>query len=601
MCRSAAEVGRQPAATRYRIGGAMLLLFLLAPLSLPAPATALPPPNTGSGFELSRGTQRALFRLQESWLQWVSAIYRDNEKKSQEALAMIEANSRQVGMTRLVDFSLGAVAMALESARDGNFPRAGWALAAAEKLDPGRPETAFARASIERRRGALFASIGSAASGFRRLLAARERNVLLADLAFWWIAVLLVAGALFVLLQVAAKGSAVVADLGRWLSRKLSPATVWLASTVILLWPLMLPGGPLWLLLYWSALLWGYANRSERVVIAAIWLVTATGPWLATQALERIAIELSPPMRAVSHFAEGRLYGGLFADLDVLRTAIGERPAGRELLGDVHRTLGQWEESRQLYRQVLEVEPRNAEVLINLGAYAFRKSDFAAANEYFQRAAASASSSPRVAAALYNLSLSYSETYQFEESRSALAQARQTDSTRVDHWVKVPNVDRALTFDGGIGRIEEVERELDAARGANPFVAGTSRFGGFGWNVLALGVVAAFAAGLTLYRGGRGYSEPVSWLPWRTGLISKWLRVFFPALSQAELGEGARAMGSLLGLTMIVLAPRLFTLGIDVPILGGLGSRVPWFLALAGLAAYIAVCLRGELLAGKRV
>jgi tetratricopeptide (TPR) repeat protein len=568
---------------------ALLLLFLVLAPSTPAAAQ-----DPSSGFELTRGTQRALFRLQEAWLQWVGAIFRDNEKKSQEALAAIDANARQVGMTRLVDLSLGAVAMALDASRDGNFQRAAWALDAAEKLDPGRPETAFARATIDRQRGAWFAALGASASGLRRLMSARERFVAFADLGFWWITVLLVAGALYVLVQVATKGSAVVADLRRWLARKLSPATVWLAASVILLWPLTLPGGPLWLLLYWSALLWGYENRSERWVTAAVWMVAVIGPWFAVQALERVAIELSPPMRAVSHFADGRLYGGFFADLEVLRGAIGDRPAGREVLADAHRTLGQWDEARALYRQVVEAEPDNREALLNLGAYAFRKSDFAAANDYFQRASAAGGDARQVAAAYYNLSLSYSETYQFEESRNALSQARQLDSADVDRWVKSPNLDRVLSFNGGLDRIDEIERELDAARGGGTR-GGGSKLGGIVWNAVGVGAIAALALALTATRRRESYSEPASWLPWRTGVVSRWIRIFFPALSQAELGEGGKTIGSLLGITMIALLPRLFTLGIDVPILGGVASRAPTVLAFVALAIYVTLCARSEL------
>jgi hypothetical protein len=46
---------------------------------------------------------------------------------------------------------------------------------------------------------------------------------------------------------------------------------------------------------------------------------------------------------------------------------------------------------------------------------------------------------------------------------------------------------------------------------------------------------------------------------------------------------------------MILLLPRLFALGIDVPILGGLANRMPWALAIFGLAVYVALCMRTEL------
>jgi tetratricopeptide (TPR) repeat protein len=573
----------------------VFVLALLGAAAFPAFAAASSA-SAASGFELTRGSQRALYRLQESWLQWVSALYRDNQAKADQALATIEANARQVGMTRLVDFSLGAVAMAREAAANGNFARAGWALAAAEKLDPGRAETAFGRAAVERRRGALLASLRATVSGFARLVRGPESRILFADLRFWLIAVALVASALFVLVEVATKGSAVVQDLRRWLSKRLSSATIWLVATVLLLWPLVLPGGPLWLLLYWSALLWGYQSRSARWVTVGVWVVISFAPLFAARALERVALELSPPMRAVSHFAEGRLYGGLFADLEVLRGAIGDRPAAQQLLADVHRTLGQWEEARQLYRRVLEAEPENVAALIDLGAYQFRKSDFALANEYFRQAAGHSGSS---AGALYNLSLSFSETYQFDESRQALAQARDVDAARVDQWVKSPHAERVLTFNGGLGRIDEIERELISAWAAAPAGGEKPSRASATPNLVALLIVAGLGVGLVVLRRGSGYSEPSPWLGWRAGPVGRWLRAFLPALSQAELGEGPRALGSLAAVAAILLAPMLFTLGVDVPILSGLPQAVPWTLCVLGAAAYLGLCVRAELREGR--
>ncbi len=76
----------------------------------------------------------------------------------------------------------------------------------------------------------------------------------------------------------AAKGGALYQDLaglfGRWLPR---PAAV-VVIAALLLWPLALPSGLLWLPLFWSLLLWGYASRSERFVLVALWLLLGLTP-----------------------------------------------------------------------------------------------------------------------------------------------------------------------------------------------------------------------------------------------------------------------------------------------------------------------------------
>ncbi len=153
-----------------------------------------------------------------------------------------------------------------------------------------------------------------------------------------------------------------------------------------------------------------------------------------------------------------------------------------ELVADVHRTLGQWDEARMIYRTVLDAEPQNVSVLLNLGAYHFRKADFAVANEYFLRAARAV---PPPAGAFYDLSLSYSETYQFEESRKALAQAKEIDAELVDHWVRTPNVDRVLTFNGGLGRRDEIRRSLLRAWAESPSAGPPTERAVSGWASLA--------------------------------------------------------------------------------------------------------------------
>ncbi|MEO7795305.1 MAG: hypothetical protein ABIV06_11090 [Thermoanaerobaculia bacterium] len=589
MCRSAADRGR-PARAGWS-GRLLVLALTLAGAVSPLAAQSAGAPS--ATFELTRGTQHSLHRLQESWLQWVSSFYQDNSAKADEALRALSANARQVGMTRLVDFSLGAAALGLQSGREGKFERAQWALAAAETLDPRRPEIAFARATLARQRGAYLESLTATGAGFRRLLSSSESTVFVANLVFWLLAVLWIAAALFVLVEVATKGSAVIADLHRWLTRRMPAASATLCVVLALLWPLALPSGPLWLLLYGSALLFGYQSRSERWATVAVWLLAGVAPWIAAAEQQRVALALSPPMRALANLSEGRLYGGLFADLQVLRAAIGSEPAVVELIADVNRTLGQWDEARVIYRKVLEDEPQNVAVLLNLGAYHFRKADFAVANEYFLRAA---SLVPPAAGALYDLSLSYSETYQFEESRKALAQAKEIDPELVDRWIRTPNADRVLTFNGGLARAEEIQRRLLVAWAEAPSSGESVERARAGWvSIAGAGLAAALGVGLFLMRRKAGFGQPTPWLAWRSDPFSRWLRALFPALSQAELGEGGKVGLSVLAFALVAMLPQLFSVGIVVPVAGGLPAAAPWVLFALGLALYIGLCLRSEL------
>src|SRR5436305_8675540 len=90
--------------------------------------------------------RQTLKQLDEQWLQWV---VQKNPQQAGAAVNDLMETARQLGMTRLPDLSAGALAQAVQAARQQDFPRARWALDAAERLDPGRPETAFAEAGVD--------------------------------------------------------------------------------------------------------------------------------------------------------------------------------------------------------------------------------------------------------------------------------------------------------------------------------------------------------------------------------------------------------------------------------------------------------------------
>lgn len=586
MSRSAAERCR---------AAALAAALVLA--GAPAPAAAQGGPAPTAGIELTRSVQQSLKRLQEYWLQWMSAFYQDSPARADEALRQILATARQVGFTRLPDFALGAAARAVESATAGNASRADWALDAAEAFDPGRPETSFARAAVARTEGRWAEAAGAIFEGYQRLLDSSLGGLAAADFVLWGLLVLLVAGALFVAVEMAVKGGALLRDLRAALTGRLPAGAAMLLAALVLLAPVALPGGPVALLLWWSALLWGYQTASGRIVTGVVWALVAAAPLVAAGQQVRIALEQSPPMRALASFGEGRLYGTFFSDLQVLRTVLGSDPAVLELLGDVHRTLGQWEVARAHYRRVLEAEPDNVAVLINFGAYSFRKGNFALANEYFQRAARI---EPPSAAAHYNLSLSYSDSYQFDESTKALDDAKRIDAERVDGWVRTPNPDRVLTFNGSLARADEIRQKLrEAWLGEAPHGASLAELARRWSSVWGAAAAALLAVGLHLVRRRRGYGEPAAALGWDGAPGARWVRALLPPLDQAELGEGYAAFVSLVGLAAVALLPALTSTGVDLPVGATPGRTLLVAASALLLALFVAWRVRGELARGK--
>ena len=571
-----------------------LAVALVAAAVVPAtPAVAAAAPGGVSspqvtGVELTAPVRRGLKQLEEQWLQWVV----QNSKQGSESIVQdLLATAHQLGMMRLPDLSIGALDRAVQAARQGDFNRAHWALDAAERLDPGRCETAFAEAAVDRLEGRWLRSLGDLRRGYLRLFSLPlERYLWLQDVLVWGVSLLLLSGGLFIAIQMAVKGKALWEDLFDLFSRRLPRPVALAVVLAVFLWPLLLPSGLLWLPLFWSVLLWGYSSVSERAVLVALWLVVGVAPILITSQSRRVAVMLSPPVQAMESLRQHRLYGGLFTDLGVLRSLLPESPAVKHLLADVHRSLNQWDLAQSLYRQVLEQEPGNTYAELNLGAYAYLKGDFGSAIQHFQKVIAA---DPKSAAAQFNLSQAYSDSYLFDDSKRALAQARAIDDTQVDSWMRELSSQRVVTNNRGITRIPEIRDELLANFRAHE--APSARLELFRrWlsPVVPL-VLALLAVALQLARRPFGSSSDAD--PLRFHSNNRWRRILLPGAGAAESGEGAGGFFAVLLPVALIMLPLFGRLGYRLPWGYDPGSSVAWIVAILGLTLYLGVRLRMEL------
>lgn len=559
---------------------AVLAAVLLAPA--PSGAQSVSSPQV-TGVEMTPRVRNTLKQIEEQWLQW---IVQNNREQAKGAVDNLLETARQIGMTRLPDLSAGAVARAVQAAREKDFPRAHWSLEAAERFDPGRPETAFAEAGVLRLEGQYPGAVLAWLSALPRIFGhPLERYLLLQDLVIWILTLLLVTGGLFVAVQMLTKGTSLFQDMVDFLGRSLPRPAAFILAALALLWPLALPYGSLWLLLYWSLLLWGYGSTSERVVLIVLWLLAGASPILVGELRQRMTVELSPPARAMRSLEERRLYGALFSDLGALRSLLPDSVAVKHLLADVHRSLNQWDLARSLYRQVLEKEPENTAALMNLGAYFYLKGDFGQAIQHFQKVA---TVDPANAAAQYNLSQAYSESYLFDEQKRALTQARELDYAKVSHWVS-NSQQRVVTVNGGMARIPEIRRELlDTWRrqeGKDERLALFRR--GLPLLVSALLILVAVALHFA-----RRTERPETAREARS--LGRWGRALLPGFRSAEEGEGLRSYAALLLPLGLLMLPFFQGVGYRIPWGYDPGNVASWIVASAGLVLWFGARLRLE-------
>lgn len=548
-----------------------LLLALVALL----PALPARGEEAATGFALTAPVRRTLALMQQDWGEWLSAYDREDQAAADGALERLRAGLTELGMSRLPELAIGAAARAEAAAGAGRIEWARQGLVAAEELDSGRPETAFAAARVERAARRPLAALGRQLQGYARGMSLPlERTLTFANLGLWASASLLIAGAAFVLVLMAVRGPRVVGVLLDGLGEQFSRPMRYLLAVLLLAWPILLPDGLFWLLLYWSALLWAQGTRADRVLLALLWVVMAVTPGLVNELRRRVAVRLAPMVRAVEDARGGRLQGELFDDLARLRGVLPASPAVRQLLADQHRRLGQCEVARPLYRQVLEVEPQNVGAHLDLGLCAFLRGELDEAIEGFRQAGAL---DPLAAAPYYNLSLAYSELYRFEQSGAALARAQQLDPARVARWIHRPGAVHAAAADAGLARGREIRDELlrswvledEEAEQAGP------------WRDL-LGVPAAIGCLLLALLLRRLLPPPPRHLAPPTRLARRpeiARRVLLPGVAEMWAGETLPAFFALLALAALVLVLRM----------GTLGFRMPWgFHPPGGLLAALA-------------
>ena len=88
----------------------------------------------------------------------------------------------------------------------------------------------------------------------------------------------------------ATRGVELLHDLRGFIERFLPRSAAMLLTAAFLLWPVLLPAGLLWLVVYWSILLWSYGSIAERAVLIGVWVILGVTPLLLNEQRQRVRI-----------------------------------------------------------------------------------------------------------------------------------------------------------------------------------------------------------------------------------------------------------------------------------------------------------------------
>lgn len=590
MGRRASSHGRSCGVSRLRGTGVWVLLAMLW---MPSWVAAPPVAAEGLTFELQPTVREQLRGLQDAWQGWVSAFEQGDQKAAEASLAQLRNILEFLGMEKAPDFSVAASACAVIAAEEGDVQRAAWALEAARRLDPERPETEFARATVQRLSGNYFGAVMSGGRGLLKVVRQESlRTLLLHNLGLWCMYLVIVSGLIFVAVQMVAKGGALFYDLVRLISPPLPPAAADALVVVALIWPILLPSGWLWLALYWSVLIWGYGSIGERVVFVVLWLALGGIPIGLAYQQRGVQLAQMPPSRLMESLESHRLYGEIFSDLEVMRRIWSDDSMVLELTADLHRRFGQWEEARAIYSAIAsdpDLNPKETvPALNNLGVYHLRQREAEVALGYFERAA---EADPSSAAAAFNTAEAYSQLFDFPKSNEALSRATRLDREKVDAWnaVKADAEESGVEVEGGLMRSREVRQEMKnlwRAEDSGSLIDLWRR----NMSLTVALVAALLAMAFHMVRSQIGYRSRVSGQIFDQKLSKVW-RVLVPGLASIRKGKGVQALLGIMLPVGVLLVPMMQFLGFRLPLGLGLGSWIPLASSLVGLISILLIRL----------
>lgn len=417
---------------------------------------------------------------------------------------MIRAFVAEEGVRRL-EVPAGALVLEAETyLREGNAERALAALSLAETLDPGRPQTAVARA-----RATWASSAGIFATAAEWLRAARAaarlavRDLTLAhESALLAVAASLALVALFALFMLVRYQIALRHDVEEWLASRghetLSKAGGW----AVLLAPLLTWFAAGWAGIYWIAVLFRYMRRAEKTLAVALLAVTAVMVPAYRFAVGLYGLAADPTVRTTIEAANGGYDPDRIVKLRALVDAHPEDPMYRFLLAGLYKNGRYFEEAFEEYKRVLDAAPSTYQARINLGNIYFLIGQYGEAIAQYRKAL---EVRPDSVLAYYDTYLAQSESFKLKEAAASLERARQIDAeeanrllTRGSNASGGPKVvDAAIDF-GSIWRVTVEGRHLREWLDASPRKTGLASIARDATNPLTIAALLGLLAAAIL-------------------------------------------------------------------------------------------------------
>jgi tetratricopeptide (TPR) repeat protein len=372
----------------------------------------------------------------------LNALQEEDARGVRAAIAEMSRFARATGVRWLSGYSRTALNQARGAERAGRKVGAALAYDAAVALDGSSFDAAASRVGFFVRSGRIRDAVKTAPAAIGTMFASAESRLSFASSLAILFAVALVAAAVATALGLFLKHFRRMShDIREIAGRPFGDRAATPLAFVVLALPFLLSFGPVWLLLYWAALAYGYSDRRERVAIASALLVFGLAPLAVDVVARENLLRRSPIYLAAVDLAERREDSGVEDGLAALAAAYPDQPDSWFLLARYAERAGDNPRALAAYGRAIQADPKDYRPFVNRGNVRFLEGEHTQAISDYEEAGRIA---PHTAEAFYNLAVARSEIYDFKGQERARARALQISRRDVDAWSSHPTLSRVV-------------------------------------------------------------------------------------------------------------------------------------------------------------
>lgn len=378
----------------------------------------------------------------------------DNATKKTSELA---DTGKAYGLKRYPVYASAAAAFARQTAADAKADVSAWAAKSAAQLDPKSPAVAFTSADMAATKNnwgqagpAVMRGIGLVFTNYRTSVLGRVDLVIVLALAVA-LTTIIFAISLFI-----RYGRSMAHDFRELLARRIHGGAVSVLAFALLFLPIFLWLGPMWLVFYWFAIFFSYANGRERVFIVVLGLLLAAAPLAVDMAAVWAGGVDSPVMQAAISSVEQSYQPESLRRMQELATIVPDNAIVQVLLGNMFMFEGNDQQAGDHYRRAIQISD-SAGAHVNLGNLHFLQNDYGAASTEY---AAALKRDANIAIAYYNDSVANGAMSRFEEQGQALEHAKKIDKDAIELLTQNPPEQKVAVYHPRLREAWEVQRTI---------------------------------------------------------------------------------------------------------------------------------------------